>query len=360
MRRPRQYQRRLKLVYGAPGGIGLGSGPSIPFTINSYAGSGHRVSFVVERSNRYVPDKAYIDIYNLRENVRDALKSDLEDQWVRRREVQAEILDIKDRAKKLKAISDSYRVNLFVGYGDNDAGLVLLMRGDLINVVPNVKRGGNDTITRIELGDTLLAMRDAYLRTSFGTGATITNILRFASEAAGLSFGEGTEKLIGIVAPNATITKTEGGYVAVGRVGDTISELADLLGLQWWVTDGVLHMVPQGATLQDFSIQLREGRDLLDFVESNSYDDVKGKALLNPDIVPGRGLILQDKAGVNLDLFGYRVNSTKYRGDTRGSQWFVEFEATNISNSLLAPAIEFRNEDIDAADQLAILERNFG
>ncbi len=359
MRTPRQYQRHLKLVYGQQAGEGIANGPSVPFTITSYAGGGPRVSFNAERTNRGISDRCFIDIYNLNEKFRSGLKADLEQQWKDRREIQEVVRDPKTRATRLKQVSDAFRVNLFVGYGASDENLTLLMRGDLINVVPESRRGGVDTITRIELGDTLLAMRDNYLRGTYGTGATIENAIRGSVALADLGINEASDRVLSIVAPNAVITKTENGFVLRGRVGDTISELVDVLGLQWWVRDGVIYFVAQGSTLQDFAIQLRQGRDLLSYTEASSYGDAKGRALLNPDIVPGRGLILQDFNGQELDEKGYRVNVTRYRGDTRGQPWWVEFEATNISNSLNIPTKEFTSRERTADDLLDELERRF-
>lgn len=359
MQRPRQFQRRVKLVYGDPTGGGLGSGPTVPFTLDSFAGDGPRISFTVERTNRGISDRAFIDVYNMPREFRRGLRVDLEQQWKDRREIQEEVSDPRERARRLGRVADSFRFNLFTGYGPDERQLVLLMRGDMINVVPETRRGGVDTITRIELGDTLLAMRDSYMREVYGTGATVTNVLRGAIAAANLEIDEGSEKLISIVAPNAVVTKLENGFVARGRVGDTISELVDLFGLQWWIRDGTIYFVPQGATLTDFSIGLREGRDLLDWNETNSYGDVRGRALLNANIVPGRGLLLQRLDGGRFDEVGHRVNEVRYRGDTRGSQWFAQFQATAISNSLLAPAIEFESSEFTFQDQLDTLERQF-
>lgn len=356
MRRPRQYQRSIKLVYGDQA-QSLGTGPSRPFTATNVAGDGLRMSFTAQRNNRGEPDTCTIDLYALHEKDREAIKNDLEAQWDSRREIQAEhIRSDRERARKLKRVADAFRINIFVGYGYNEDDMVLLFRGDLIDVIPNLRRGGVDTITRLTLGDTLLALRDSYMQQTMGAGSLVA-AARGIAKAMAVDFSNQAEVVMSIIGPNMVATKVENGWVGVGRPPDRLTDIIDQFGLQWWVRDGQLYFVGQGATLNDFSIQLREGRDILDFQEFRGRDDVRFRALLNPDIVPGRGIILQDLEGNRLEEFGHRVDRATYRGDTHGQAWFVDAEASGVDSRVLAPRTEFSDQQFTVEDQIALLDR---
>jgi len=351
-----QYRRSLRLVYGDQTSS-LGQGPDLPFVVDNFDDDGLRVQFSFKRNNTGTSDRCKIRVYNLPEEQRQSMKQDLETQWRLRKDIQSLTLDVVERAQRLKRVADAFRVSLFVGYGDD---LQLVFRGDLINMTPGSRRNEVDTVTEIELGDTLLALRDSYMSRAWGPGTTITNIIEASNAALGLDdLGESAKVFISGVSPNAVITKLNNGYGAVGRVADTISEFIDLFGLQWWVRDGLLYFVPQGATLQDYSIQLQEGVDLLSFTEPQIYDDIKGRALLNPNIVPGRGLVLFDEDGNPLDDLGFRVNKTHGRGDTDGQAWWVDFDASTVDNTLFAPVREFLFAGFTAQERIDLLAREF-
>ena len=336
MRGDRLYKRSVTVLYGDQS---VDSRPTVPFTLENDDDTGLRVAFDFRRTNTGEPDQGQLRLWNLPEQVRNGLKADLESQYTLQRDVQTNTRDPTTRAQRLKSISDDYRISVFAGYGSMQPTLVF--RGDMIDVKPAARRGREDTITEITLGDTLLSLRHGYLRRAFGTGSTIQNVMRAAAAAANLGLDPYGESIISAVAPNATITKVKNGLMARGRVGDTLDELADLFGVQWWVREGTLYFVPQGSTLSDYSIELQQGRDLLDYVEAEAYEDVQARALLNPGIVPGRGMILRDEDGRRLDRLGFRVNRTHVRGDTGGAAWWVDFWASPVSSQIIAPSAEF-------------------
>jgi hypothetical protein len=335
----RLYKRSVKVVYGTQEPTGIG--PDIPFTVNNLDDDGLRVQFVFERSNRGTPDRGTLRIFNLPEKTRRAMKGDLEAQLRARRDIQSQTVDDVERARRLKTVADAYRVSVFAGYGGRN--LELVFRGDMIDMTPEIRRAGVDTITEVKLGDTLLALRDGYLNQAFGTGATIENVIRGAAAASALDLGSSGEAFIAAVAPNAVLTKTQNGILARGRVGDTLTDYIDFFGAQWWVRDGKLEIVPQGGTLPDYAIVLRQGRDLLSYTEGSAYEDATGRALMVPGIAPGRGLILEDNGGRRLDRLGFRVNTTRVRGDSGGPAWWVDFEASGVDSRILDPNPEFVN-----------------
>ena len=350
-----QYQRHLRLTYGAPAKFASGLGPR-PFSMVSYAGEGPRIAFQAERTNRGTPDRCEIFVYNMSDELREQLHADVEELREQRKEIQgrlrfgsrgsaqpsnprerwaAESATNRERARRLKVLSDDYRVNLFVGYGPGDPQL--LFRGDMIRVSPRESRGTEDTITRIELGDTFLALRDAFSSNVYEQGADAINAIVGALDDMGVE--RDSETVIRALLPNAVLTKTQHGIYAVGRPSDTVDEYIELFGGQWWIHNGKFQVINQGSTLRDFSLELQEGRDLLDFSERLDHGDIRCRALLNPNIVPGRGMRLLRIDGRPFDAEGHRVNAVRYTGDTRGPQWYAEFEASTMPTSFIANTI---------------------
>lgn len=364
----KQFQRHVKLLYGAPERFSQGHGPS-PFTLTSYAGSGPRIMFRASRTNRGTPDRCSIAVYNMSEDLREQMHSDAEELRERRKDIQGRrrfgtspaakpggagqawesVAAVnRERARLLKILSDDYRVNLFVGYGPDEDDLQLLFRGDLLSVSPR-RRNGADTITTIELGDTLLALRDSFSASIYQQGADAINAIVGALDDMGVEHDSETQ--IRALLPNAVLTRQKNGIYAVGRSADTIDEFVDLFGAQWWVKDGRFEIVPQNGTLKDFSLELREGVDLLDFGERKSYGDSRGRALLNASIVPGRGMRIFREDGEPFDPYGHRVNAVLYSGDTRGTAWYADFEAVTMPTALSAPTTgEFLPRDYEAGN----------
>ena len=349
-----QYKRRWLLAYGDQDGSA-----TIPFVFSNLEGESLRVQFEFSRNNQAEADRGVIRIYGLSENLTLAIKEDLETQWRLRRDIQNNERDPVQRGKRLKVVADTYRVNFFVGY-EKDSTLKLLFRGDLVGVKTAHRAGSLEPVTTLELGDTLLALRDSYMHQIYGTGSTLENVIRGSAAVLDAPIDKASaEVLITAIGPNAAINKIKNGYVAIGRVGDTLTELIDLFGLQWWIRDGTIYFVPQFAVVNDYTLVLREGVDLLDHTRNEIYDNISGRALINADLFPGRGLILKDVFNEKLDQIGFRVNRTKTTGDTRGQSWYTSFEASAMENSILAPTLEFSNSAFTGGDLLDQLERRF-
>ena len=347
----RQYKRVYKIIYGKQDS-GL---VKFPFTLDNVDGENLRVQFRFSRTNSAEPDRGFVTIYNLPDHIRKALKTDLEDQRKERLQIQKTFArDDTERAKRLKFNADAYRVNVLAGYGGAE-NLELLFRGDLINVT-EIRRGHSEIATQIELGDTLLALRDSYVNQAFGPNSEVLGIFKQIVDHLGLGFDKSSERYLeASIVANAVITHTDDGMYVVGRPPEIITSFVDLFGAQWWVRDGVLQVVPQGAMLDDFSIKLREGEDLMSYTEQSTGDMVRGRALLNAHIHPGRGLILEDRGGDRHDALGFRVNHADYIGDTEGTPWYVDFQASGVNSVLIPPGVsvfgEGRTTD-DTLDQL--------
>ena len=333
----RQYKRSVAVRFGNASTV-LSEDPR--FSVKNLDDDGVRIAFQFTRTNRSESDKGVLRFWNLNEVTRKGIETDFALQRSLRRGIEQGFVAVPDdaaRAAALKAISDQYLVQVFAGY-DNQPRLVF--RGTMLNV-KQVRDGLVDRVTEVELGDGLLGLRDGYLNQAFAPGTLVENVLRAAEAAIGAKRSLTGEAFVTAVAPNAVVTQLSNGYVAAGRATDTIDEVVDLYGLQWWVRDGEVYYVPQGAVLNDFSVLLQQGSSLLDFQEPQGFEDTKGRSLLQPDVVPGRGLLLLDAAGVPLNAVGFRCNSVVHAGDTHGDAWYSDFEAVKATAAVVAPLAEF-------------------
>lgn len=352
----RQYKRVYRIIYGKQDS-GL---VEFPFTLDNIDGENLRVQFRFSRTNNAEPDRGFITIYNLPKHIRKALKTDLESQRNERLQIQRTFIrDDVERAKRLLVNADEYRVNIFTGYGGEE-NLELLFRGDLINVT-EMRRGRNEIATQIELGDTLLALRDSYVNQAFGPNSEVLGMFKQIIDHIGLGFDKSSERFLeASIVANAVITHTDDGMYVVGRAPETIDAFIDLFGAQWWVKDGVLQVVPQGLVIGDFSIRLKEGEDLMSYTEESVGDTVKGRALLNAHIHPGRGLILEDEGGERHDAQGYRVNQATSIGDTEGLPWYTDFEASGVNTVLIPQGLDVFGEAKGLDSTLSDFDRRRG
>lgn len=335
----RQYKRSIAIKFGGASAVPINP-TDAQYSIMNLDDNGVRIAFRFTRNNRGDADRGMLRIWNLSKATRETIANDLDTLKVIREGIQRNKISFPTddaRAAALKEITDKYLVTVFAGY---DKKPEAIFRGDMMNV--RTKRQGSvDFVTEIELGDTLLALRDGYMNRAFGTGAFMENIVRSAIGASGLDLDAASSAILSAVAPNATITQTTGGYYAVGRPADTISEIIDMFGLQWWARDGKIFFVPQGSVTQDSSIVLQDGKDLYAFQQPEGFGVTKGKGSLNARIHPGRGLILKDENGLPISAAGFRTDACVYEGDTHGPAWFTSFEATEATQAIIPPPNEF-------------------
>ncbi len=301
--------------------------------------NGLRMAFNLSRNNRGEPDKGTLRIWNLREKIRNAILNDMDTFQTFRDNLQkAPFPDDKTRAAALLANAESYRITIYAGY---QRTMEIVFIGQMVNVTPSLRDGDVDIVTVIELGDSIEGFRSGYVNQVFGTGTTMANITELVIASAGWRSSKDVAANISIVAPNAVLTFAEKGFYAVGRPAETIDEIAELFGVQWFVRDGEVFFAAQNTILTEPPLVLQEGVDLLAFASPKGFGDVRGRALLNPRLQPGAGLIILDGAGKRLSKTGFRVNSVTHRGDTDGGEWYSEFEAGEIDLAIVSPDLAF-------------------
>jgi hypothetical protein len=185
----------------------------------------------------------------------------------------------------------------------------MLFRGDARKV--DVVRDGADWVATITAGDGENAIRMARASTSFAPGTSLQDAIR----SLGASMGVGAGNLSSASA--AASQALPEGAVVRGPAAAELTRLCASAGLSWSIQDGVLQVLPVGRALSRVAVELGPDSGLVGSPERGTGSVVKAKALLIPDLVPGRLVSLRSEA-----IRGtYRVEAAEYTGDTRGEDW---------------------------------------
>lgn len=295
---------------------------------------GLKIQFRFSRTNRGTPDKGMLRIFGLRESIASGILSDMTyNIEIREGKLKETFDDDVARARSLARHADEYKITVRAGYRDTSD---IVFVGQMMDVRPTTRVGRTDVVTEIELGDSIEGFRSGYVNKVFGANATMQNVVDLVAASAGWFTSADVAAQINVVAPDAVITFAGKGFHAVGRPAETIDEIAEMFGLQWFVRDGELLFAAQGTLLSLPAVVLQEGVDLLTGITTRKgYGDLRGRALLNPRIQPGVGMRILKADGTPLSKTGYRCNAVTHAGDTHGTPWYSDFEAGEIATAVL-------------------------
>jgi len=207
-------------------------------------------------------------------------------------------------------------VRLEAGYQE---GMSLLFQGN--EKQTEHRREGPDWITRIIAGDGAHSVQTARAVRSFGPGTQLREVVAYLADEMDVGAGNTNEQIASAALDQLDALFPRGTTIR-GRAARELSRLLDSAGLEWSVQDGVLQLLPRGGALNREAIQLGSDTGLIESPEVGKHGVVKAKALLIPDLVPGR-LVQLDA----LEVRGaYRIETAEYTGDTMGEDWTVEME----------------------------------
>lgn len=205
-------------------------------------------------------------------------------------------------------------VRVEAGYRE---GRSVIFQGDARKV--QIGREKTDWKATITAGDGEHAVRTARVSRSFGAGTEVSTVVAALADAMGVGRGNVATALAGASLGTAGSVFTEG-TVLHGRAAGELTRLAASLGMEWSVQEGVLQLLARGAALERTAVVLTSDTGLIDVPEVGKRGIVKAKALLLPDLVPGR-LVRLDTSAVSGT---YRIESGVWSGDTRSNDWYVE------------------------------------
>ncbi len=256
--------------------------------------SGLDVAFRVKKTLTPDPNKAEISVYNLGSETRSSVET-----------------------------AKTVHVKLKVGY--RAAGLSQLFQGDLRRAFSAYKPP--DWVTTIRTGDGETAHATARVNKSFKSGATIQQVLSEITTALGIGAGNATQKFNGAQLRNALSAFSKGIQLS-GQATKELERLAKSAGFEYSIQDGQLQILNIGEALAGTAVLLSPESGLVGSPEPGAKGLIKARALLNPNIFPGRKIKLESRT---LKGF-YRVESAEYVGDTAGDDWYVDIEGKEVKS----------------------------
>jgi hypothetical protein len=285
-------------------------------TVDGFAMEGLRVGFTITKDLTPTANSAEIVIYNLARTTRQRMHTD-----------------------------KPVRVVVEAGYNDRrevtrDTPLLILFVGEMREAYSRPEKDGS-WATIMRAGDGDKALRKSRRTTGLRPGVSAN---RVAKELTGtLNVGAGNMW--------QSILKGKGlgdilamGFSGMGAAADQMSKIVDSAGMEWSVQDGELQILPAGQVLSKEATILAPDTGLEGTPEIDARGTLTARARIIPGLSPGypvqfsatsvvytagieaamgfRSAQLEKRLGAV-----YRVEKTRYVGDTHGQDWTAEITA---------------------------------
>jgi hypothetical protein len=231
----------------------------------------------------------------------------------------------------LKLLDVDYPAAVFSA-GYRDIGIKRLFAGQVTNVT--TRKSGTDRITQILMGGAYTELNHQVMSNLTAPGRTVKDVaedIRKALPGVSRSVFNGTNLTNPIIY----------GYPLQGTPKDMLNELSEKYNLDWQIDDGVLYVhdndrgnsekFEDAYVISKYTGLIENAYRASGDIRRSKKDKVKIQAiqmkiLLNPDIVPGDIILLEDV------LFNgyYKITDMRHTGDWRGQAWYSELRATAI------------------------------
>lgn len=257
------------------------------------------------KSLTYEANRAQVQIYNLNQLSRDRASS-----IVRRKEG----LTVAERAALRSGLASSTavgaaaivaHVTVHAGYG---AAIVPIFAG-LAEPIEHVHQDSIDWVTKIDIGDGGLQMREATLNKSFGPGTPLHLVVQELVRAMGATVTPvDLATLSGALARNPSNTTFPFGFTVAGQVAPVLEELLSVLDIQWSIQDGYFVLYDNLRQLARPPVALAAGTGLIGEPEKLEGGLVRVRALLDGRLQPGAPVVLSSRVVAG----AYRVNQVDF------------------------------------------------
>jgi len=267
------------------GGVGIATSIVDPTRIHSTL----RVAFRIERTSQKEPNPGEVTIWNLAKDSRTLIES----------------------AKLPLALSVGYSGFLFQIYS-----------GDLTYAAS--QKQGVDWVTKIQLGDGAKQFKSARINTSLAAATPLSAAIQAASAALAVLPGNiGTH--LSNIRPGAPQAFPKG-IVLSGKAEEVLDKLLKSAGYEWSIQDGQLQVLAPTEPAPGAMAQLSADSGLVGAPERSDKGAVKGRCLIQPDILPGRLVSI-----VSFTVTGvFKVERVVFSGDSWGQDWYLDFDCRPI------------------------------
>lgn len=230
----------------------------------------------------------------------------------------------------LKLLDVDYPAAVFSA-GYRDIGIKRLFAGQVTNVT--TRKSGTDRITQILMGGAYTNLNHQVLSSLVPPGRDVEQAIKEFQDALGVS----KSVFNGVNIKSKLIY----GYPLQGTPKDMLNELSEKYSLDWQIDDDILYVhdndrgnsekFEDAYVISKYTGLKENAYRASGDIRRSTKDRAKIQAIqmkiqLNPDIVPGDIILLEDV------LFNgyYKVSDLRHSGDWRGQAWDTEIRATAI------------------------------
>lgn len=308
-------------------------------------------SFAVQRDKTITPNNVNILLYGLADETRDHLEQlsggfgQGTGKTTQKRLSSNSLVKKKPSKSKKKTVgvaappsdTDGVVVRLEVGYGEH-VGQIFF---GVLRKVSSWKEGGN-WVTQISGGDAEKSITTAKISKTFVKGTPIAAVVKDLVGALGVGAGGLNNTLValqtaGLLTGGTAIQK------ALTFHGDAATALEQVMrscGLEWSIQDGAFYAGAAGTpTFPGEGPVLTPETGLIGVPQIDKNGFVIGKALLSPDLLPGRVFRVESTRVTG----NFIAEKTQHKGQSTGNEWYVEFVGSppkpGSKAALLAEAI---------------------
>jgi hypothetical protein len=250
-----------------------------------------RVTFHVEKSGSATPNKATVEIYNLKEESR-------------------------------KYITKRMAFILGGGYVGNATQLF----SGAVELIDH-EQHGPDWVTKLENHDGVHAYRGLVLSESFKPGTTETAVVDAIARKMGVKVGDLKGLGIRSKADGKVLRKGQWnhGRTLSGTARAELDALCRRAGARWSIQDGVLQVLRLGQSLDDEAVVVSPATGLVGSPKVTETG-VKFTMLLTGKLVPGK-LVQLDTRYIKGN---YVVENVVHTGDSHGHAWHTHIDAIHL------------------------------
>jgi hypothetical protein len=304
--------------------------------------------FSVQRDKTLTPNNASVLIYNLSDDTRRELEEltggfGQGSQATKPRKLSSKVQKKAARSKASRAgvaappDADGVAVRIEAGY-KQQLGQIFF---GVLRKCSSYKQGA-EWVTQVSGGDSEKSITTAKISKSYVKGTPVTSVVRDLVEALGVGFGglDGTLNALattGLLTGGVTLQK---GLTLHGDAATNLEQLMRSCGFEWSLQDGHFYAGPSGtATMPGQGPLLTPETGLLDTPQIDKNGQVVGRALLHPDLLPGRVFRVESSRVTG----NFICTKTQHSGNTTGDSWEVQFvgkpPAPGSKAALLAKAL---------------------
>ena len=291
----RQYMRKYRVIVQS-------KSTGVAFDVSDL-----RCKFSVEKATSGTPNNAQIMVFNVSDD-------------------------------SASVVQDGDKVYVEAGYVNGNYGLIF--SGEIVQAF--VEKGDDvDSALVIMAQDGDKFLTKSIIAATVGAGASGKDIVAKCMESA-----DGV--ITGQISDSLSDTKLPRGKVLFGRPAEFIDKVAQSNQAQFFVEDGVLNIAASSDFNPNEAVELTPYTGLVG-TPTQTDKGIQAKCLINASLKLN-GLVHIDRAYINAKAITsgkskpkeisadgiYKVIKLKYDGDTRGDDWYCDFEAIEVAGKTVA------------------------